>query len=165
MKFGSLIVFTIAFSLPLELIGQSDYLRISLEFQHPLRIPNENIKIELIQTSEIAYAEVKSTPLKDDSVWVHTKIDTSFQLSAGHFDRLMKLVKEIPIQEIYSKIEPSGFGHDGTTGIIKFGNFDYQIAMSIWSPDYKPKSRGTTEFLEAFKEILKVGGFKPSKIL
>ena len=165
MKSGSLIVFVFFLNLPQELIGQSDYLRISLEFQHSLRIPNGHINVELTKASGIAFVEAKSTPSKEDSNWTHTKVDTSFQISTEDFERIMALVKDIPIQEIYSKIEPSGFGHDGTTGIIKYGNFDYTISVSIWSPDYKPKNRRTTEFLIAFKEILKLGGFKPNKVL
>ena len=165
MKLGNLILFIVFLSLPFKSIGQSDYLRISLEFEHSLRIPNGYVNIELVRTSEIAYAEVKSAPLDDDEDWLHTKVDTSFQISIKHFDRIMGLVKDIPVQEIYSKIEHSGVGADGTNCIIKYGNFDYQIAISIWSPGYKPKSRKTVEFLTAFKEILKVGGFNPGKVL
>ena len=151
-------------ALPTVLFGQ-EHMSISLEFQHSLRIPNSQINIDLIQTPKIVIAKVISNPGTNDPIWNHTRKDTSFQIPMEDFERILALVKRIPVQEIFSKIEPSETGHDGTTGIIRFGNYEYEIAICVWTPNHKSKDRGTEEFLTAFKEILKAGGFKPNKIL
>ena len=160
----SIITITVAVLISYSSYGQIHIDEISLEFTHSLRIPNHEVKIDVIHVldADTVVIRVQSNPMKNDPNWIHTKIDTSYLITKEEFKTLKDLAYSISVEDI--KKAMTGVGTDGTLCRLGYGDFQNKIIYQVWTPDYNTKERGLEKYMEACEMMLKMAGFKPRKI-
>jgi len=156
-----LLLLTLTFNCPAQQINDKiDY--IALKFTHSLRIANHSIVIELLKRPDGVVVIVKSKPIYDYESLRYTVIDTAYSMSHGMFNDLSTKAQNLYRINLSKAL---GSGYDGTECAIEFGTYRSKVSYQFWSLDYKTKKRDLTTFLDICKSMLKIGGFKPKRIL
>ena len=135
---------------------------IAFRFSHSLRIPYSQVTIEIIKRQTETIVEVHSKPMNNDNEWKSSKIDKSFGIEEKIFIELTNEV--LDLNKIDLKKALVG-GVDGTECAIEFGTYGSTVTYKFWSPDYDTRKRELTDFMRLCKELIKIGGLDPSKVL
>jgi hypothetical protein len=143
---------------------QSGIDEISLRFNHSMRIPHNEVTIQIVERQDAVTIKVKSEPLlTTEKKWEHTRIDTMFKISIEVFKLLEQAVLLIDGNNVVKGLDFTGM--DGTTCEIKFGNYANAVTYQVWAVNYDTQKRKLESFLEACKLILKAGKLDPKEIL
>ena len=144
--------------------SQSGINEITFNFRHSLRIPDHHVTIHIENYRHEITVKVKSEPLKGyEKEWGHTRIDTTYKITADVFQQLTQSVLLIDGNSIIKRLNDRGM--DGTVCEIKFGSFQNAVSYKFWSPQYNTKQRNLDSFLDACKLIIRTGKLDPKEIL
>jgi len=127
-----------------------------------LRIPYNEVVINMERNSEEVIVYVHSKPLNDDPKWKYSKIDTVLFKDVRTFNKLTKSVislDKIDIDKAHT------IGLDGYTCKIEYGAKGKNKSYRFWSPTSDTKKRGLTEFVNLCEQILEISGLKKKEII
>ncbi|MCW5909888.1 MAG: hypothetical protein KIT62_02380 [Cyclobacteriaceae bacterium] len=160
MKNKSLVLITV-FLIAFHASGQGIQ-EIELVFQHSLRIPNHRVEIKAMNIDDKYGLLVKVDPMNNDPKWSKTKIDTAYSLTQEEFNRIKEMVTSISTTDMINGM--IGWGHDGTTWRLSFGDFQNRVSYQMWTIDYKTKERGLKQYLETCEYIMALGRLNFKKL-
>jgi uncharacterized protein YqgV (UPF0045/DUF77 family) len=135
---------------------------ISLDFYHSLRIPNNHvsIKIENMNGKDVKI-RVKSEPVeKYRQKWIHTIIDTTFNVSFSDFSKAVDKFKRVLSSDVCDVSVHDGMGADGTTFKLEYGNTNSSASYRVWTPNYMTEKRKLNKFVDCCETIIKLSDLK-----
>lgn len=135
---------------------------IEFSYHSGLRIPYNEVIINMERDKEKAIVQVRSKPLNDDAKWKYSKIDTIIFIDIRTFNKLAKCVislDKIDIDKAFT------LGFDGYSCKIEYGEKGKNKSYSFWSPTSETKKRGLTEFVNLCEQILEISGLKKKEII
>jgi len=126
---------------------------IRLEYKHSRRIQNNEITIELgskNNNNKIFYAKLfyKDMSQGDD----FPIIERSINIDKDYFDIVYEKLLDLNFKEIINSSE-NIIGTDGTTISITIGNYNNNIKITSWSPDFESTERKTEEIYIILREL------------
>jgi hypothetical protein len=136
----------------------------NIEFSYyaGLRIPYNEIVINLERNKDQTLVIVHSKPLHSDSKWNYSKIDTVYFTEVTTFDTMAKslvLLDKIDLD----KAAVSGL--DGYTCKIEYGAKGKHKSYQFWCPTTATQKRGLTDFLSICEQILVLSKINKQEVL
>jgi len=136
---------------------------IEFEYKHSLRIPYNRVSVK-ISGEYKKYELVASTEPSDSSEkWYYSRKRIRKFISKEEFDALAKLLNNLKIPLQLDGEE--NFGADGTTWILRWGDFQNSVEFKIWSPDIDMQARNTTGFIRICEMIIKLADLPVQDVL
>jgi hypothetical protein len=135
---------------------------ISLDFFHSMRIPNNHVLIKIENMNGIDLKMiVKSEPIeKYRQKWIHTVIDTTFNVSFSDFSKAVNTFKKILSSDVCDVSVHDGMGVDGTTFKLEYGNTNSSASYRVWTPNYKTEKRKLNQFVDCCETMIKLSGLE-----
>lgn len=135
---------------------------IEFSYHGALRIPYNEVVINMEINNDKMIIFVHSRPLFDDLKWKYSKIDTVLFTDVKVFNTLAKsvvLLDKIDIDKAHY------IGNDGYTCKIEYGAKGKNKSYSFWSPTSNTQERGLIDFLNLCEQILDIARLKKHKII
>jgi len=135
---------------------------IEFSYYSGLRIPYNEVVINMERNNDKAIVIVHSKPLNDDPKWKYSKIDTVLFIDVSAFNKLAKALislDKIDVDKAHS------IGLDGYTCEIEYGAKGKNKSYRFWSPTSDTKKRGLTEFANLCEQILDISKLKKQEII
>jgi len=149
----------------LKSISEQPISIIKFDLQHPLRITDHKVSIELKkQGNKDVLVHLISIPLivSQGQDIIEKSIDTTFFIENTRFLKIQELLPKL--SGIDNK-KAKASGKDGTVCKLQFGTIEYKTTYEYWSPDYNTTERGLDDFLHICYKIIKTANLQPEVIL
>lgn len=124
-----------------------------------MRIPYNQIIIDIQLNKNKPSLSVKSMPLNNDDQWSYSKIDTSFTISSDEFNKLTSTIEKMLDSGL--GINDTVSGKDGSEWLLQFEYKGVTKVYKAWSPDYDTKNRELNNFMENCRLIVETAKLKP----
>jgi len=135
---------------------------IEFTYSSGLRIPYNEVSINIEKNVDSSFVVVHSKPLNNDAEWRYSKIDTVIFINSTTFEKLAKSLNSLDKIDI-NKAHKEGL--DGYSCSIEYGAKGKNKSYSFWSPTNDTKKRGLTEFLNLCEQLLDISGLNKKKIM
>lgn len=135
---------------------------IEFSYYSGLRIPYNEVIINLERNSEQAIVYVHSKPLNEKPEWKYSKIDTVLFIDIKIFNKFAKSAISLDKIDI-NKAQTIGL--DGYTCKIDYGAKGKNNSYRFWSPTSNTKERGLSEFVNLCIQILDISTLKRQEIM
>lgn len=137
---------------------------VEFEFQHSRRIPNNKVEIKIQEEAGQKYTMlVRISPMPGKIATGDAATEFQQTISKETFEKLLQALSELNFSFMHPKFETTGM--DGTDWVLRFGNFQNNSRIEIWSPDYQTEERGLKGFVSVCDQIFELAGPEIKKII
>lgn len=135
---------------------------INLEYSTAVKPINTNVNISIHHNQDNTYKlKVKSISLQKEESG--KSIDRELIITETKYNELVKAIQKIKQSEIINGKYTSAL--DGASCTISYGTIGSSISFQVSNPIQNTNKRKLTDFLKAYKLILKTANLEPNTIL